>query len=689
MQPGLVDLLKSPFKVRRRDADRQRKTREFPGALSRGDGSSLDSGDPVIVSPNRDMVKSNKFDYSNRASEGVKLGRVIGDAFRKEVDKAKKDAERQAAKVRKQSTHGAGNPDCGKDLGIHVIDLKATGKHLGDEGVAALAAGLADALSAGTFEASLALEDVNLQGNDLTTASLALLAPVIILAKHDLKTLNLSSNRIRVVTEQEALQWEAFLLSFKDCFKLRRIDLSGNKELGPKALEIFARVHHLEPAISPIATGGDAAVRSLAEQDDGDENDGKTADPEITGREGNDSLLAHNLATARLIKRRCGLRSIPYLSLADSGLTDAGALWLSFTLQDHFFPEQLIDEINAAPANSTIAAYQQTHGSAGIEWENNDVTLGKDGVYLLKKTEAIRKQLVLDDKSSLSDSLVFDTPDNPSSQWPKAVRASAGHRRVSLRSIHTDDGGEHEITELDSVRHKIQRHIIHHNGIKSVELWQAALSVVTLSRTSLILTPPTKVRKSSPAPPKSGKPPPDSRPPYPHATLRAAPVGGTRGQRTYASALTVVPNSAGEPELAITDISNYATPTEIRSTTHRKEDFSEDSGVNEVAEKLGGIIVRDDKPDRFIEWQEAQMPARQSRDANKAMDLPLAAFERILSFSMADREIRLLSEAQRKAAFEWGQNRETLTAEREWMRMTESAQVLTLLDSIKCLSYVA
>ena len=67
--------------------------------------------------------------------------------------------------------------------------------------------------------------------------------------------------------------------------------------------------------------------------------------------------------------------------------------------------------------------------------------------------------------------------------------------------------------------------------------------------------------------------------------------------------------------------------------------------------------------------------------------LPGKLIEHILSFLMTDREIGVLSDTQRKMVIEWGQNRATLRAEREWLRKDASAQVLMLLDSIGCLAY--
>ena len=50
------------------------------------------------------MGKSNKFDFTNRANSGAKLGIIIERDLEKEADKVQKDAEKQAAKARKQSS---------------------------------------------------------------------------------------------------------------------------------------------------------------------------------------------------------------------------------------------------------------------------------------------------------------------------------------------------------------------------------------------------------------------------------------------------------------------------------------------------------------------------------------------------------------------------------------------------------
>ncbi|KAI7651145.1 hypothetical protein KC318_g15926, partial [Hortaea werneckii] len=200
-----------------------------------------DSTDDLAVSNESlvdDMGKSNKFDFSNRPNSGVKLGKSIASGLTKEAD-------RLIAKARKQSTDSSAASE--KDSSSHSIDLQAPKKALGDDGLAALADGLESALKRGNDLASLALEDLNLSENGLTVASLARLAPIIELARHDLKTLNLSNNKFVVMTDDEAEQWESFLTSFRGCLKLRRLDLGDNPDLGRRAIEIFARIHINEP----------------------------------------------------------------------------------------------------------------------------------------------------------------------------------------------------------------------------------------------------------------------------------------------------------------------------------------------------------------------------------------------------------------------------------------------------------
>ncbi|KAK3724809.1 hypothetical protein LTR37_000857 [Vermiconidia calcicola] len=651
------------------------------------------------------MGKSNKFDYTNRSNSGPKLGQIIGCALQKEAEKVKKDGERHLQKARKQSTDSI-DGDSDINSTTHIIDLKAPNKELGDHGVCALADGLEVALKSGTSIASLALEDLNISGNGITTASLARLALIVSQAKYNLKTVNLTNNNIRVETDEQAQQWQAFLRAFEGCLRLRRLDLSSNP-LGPRAFEVFARAHVLERPIDPTHPAGEGSVLSLVSEHDDDDDDETFTNGQLTAKP--------TMADARLMKRRCGLRSLPYLTLHEVGLDDAGALWLSYIIQDHHYPNQLMDELNATNAESLIKSYQQDTNSRGIDWVENK-TVGKEGLHLLEKTEALRRQDMLDDRATLTGSPVEEEDGTPGEEGRsmrrsterRVSRAAQGDRRVSIRSIRTDDGGEHEATELETSRRRIQRHIIAHHGVHTVELWNAALKVFRASRLLLYIAPDSRqyhtgeplfdMPSASPEngsvtvrPPTPADSPVTSSPPSLSVDTAKANKVKAKDRASYASKLVATPNgTAGEPELAITDGTNTpTTPLRLQKPTHRKGAFGEGTDLDTVTEKLNVCIVRDDSPDRFVRYQHARIAeaGRSFRSRSVACHLPIDIIEYLICFVVTQRERGVLSREQMIAAIERGQMKGTLMAEREWLRKDESAQVWMLLNSIHCLTY--
>lgn len=691
--------------VRLSDAEDQ-VTGSFSFPLSLPKASKVERQELGISSDDEvegDMGKSNKFDFTNRPSSGTKLGNSIASTLTKEAD-------RIAVKSRKQSTSSSAGSE--KDASGHPIDLQAPNKDLGDDGVCALADGLEIALRSGSVLACLALEDLNLSGNGITTVALARLAPIIDVARHDLKTLNLANNKIRVTTDEEAEQWEAFLLAFKDCFRLRRLDLSNNKELGVRGLEMFARVHINEPAITPTAAAGDVSVLSLVSEN-GDDDGSSPVHDSVYGDE-DETEMGKSLSDVRLLKRRCGLRSIPYITLHDIGLTDAGALWFSYVLEDHHYPNQLTHDLNGTHATSHIKIYQQSASSGGIDWDENMALMGRDGLALLHKTETLRRQTMLDDQSTLAGSVLMEDGMAGDDTEMQARRMSTerrfsrslpGARRASIRSIHTIDGGEHEASELESARRRIQRHVIEHDKVSSVELWHAALKLVKCSRLLLLASPSSRQLYTGEPMFHFPAAPPEKQPlhqaPAPakaqaigHAnklsidTGRATP--GSRG--SYAATLTAMSSGVpGEPELAITEATNSPTTPKMVFKPHRKGAFSEGSDLPTVTEKLNGLIVRDDNPERFVRYQQDRIVSAGSsgtayRDSRIASHLTQGLVERIFGF-VERGKWEVLSEAQRKAAFAWGQDRASLKVELEWRRKDEASQVWMMLDSINCLGY--
>lgn len=563
----------------------------------------------------------------------------------------------------------------------------------------------------GSSKASVTLEGLNLRDNKLTTRALATLAPVIDLAQNDIKTIVLSNNAITVSTDEQAQQWETFLTAFKNCKTLRRLDLSSNPDLGVRALEILSKVHAKEPAIHPIALSGNRSVYTLDEAQETDDNDNEAIDP---------------MTSAIFLSRRCGLRSIPYISIQDIGINDTGALWLSYILEDHYFPNQLISEINAAPANSSVDAYQQDADDGGIDWRGNKGTLGKDGLSLLTKTETIRKLNLQGDH--ISPPAGSPEAGSTNSLLSRGLsRATVGNRRSSIRSIHTDDGGEHELSEVESMRKRIQRHIIESRGIASVELWKAAIETITTSRKIASIAAPTASRtvpmvqtlfttEDALVKSQAGRKQRLDSGAGIHATdteddaISPSTFGRNTG-KSYAATLALSPRSGSED--AITEVTNTPETPKLVFRPHRKEAFSEGSDTQCLIPRRANVSApnADRSPERFIKRQKEIQASQSSpyRDETTACQLPLIVFDRILEYaspakhvvSVANKEptsaendksalqksAPLLSDGQRQKAFEWGQRKETIAKERKWAGMAMSAQQLMLLDAVGCLAY--
>ncbi|KAH9812970.1 leucine Rich Repeat protein [Teratosphaeria destructans] len=588
------------------------------------------------------MGKSNKFDFTHRPSSGIKLGNSIASALIKDAEKLQKDADKAAQKARKQSSSSTMTTGSeAKDPYAHRIDLQAPGKDLGDSGVMALAAGLEEALRSGTETAALSLEVLNLSGNGITTASLGCLAPIIELSGHDLQVLNLAGNNIEIRDSKTSLEWEKFLRSFSSSSHLTRLDLSQNK-LGSRALEVLARVYLGECAVIPIPV--DEEERSSQELlDDNDDN---------------------SLMTLRR-PLQFGLRSVPYITLHCIGMEDAGALWLSYILEEHYYPKQLHHE-----------ALETT---GGLSWAKNVETLTKDGLHLLQKTEQKRTNLI-----AAVDSVDTEAETPVASTFSSSNRTRSGSRAVP-----------NDANELDHARMRIQRQMIEH--AVAVELWRAALKLINASRMVLFISPTSKSRclvGSGPTVPKTPKK--QREPSHLAQVTRSAPRHGKKmsidigraRSGSYAARLQTTNAPIGEPELAITEVTNSPVTPKLTFKPHRKGGFSDGVDVTPIIhEKLEGLIIRDDSPDRFANHLEKHFRAGNFRDSSRASHLTASLLERIVEAVLDGDDLAILSEKQRRNAIEWGQSRAAMQVAADWRKKDESSQIWMLLEAVGCLAY--
>jgi hypothetical protein len=163
-----------------------------------------------------------------------------------------------------------------------------------------------------------------------------------------------------------------------------------------------------------------------------------------------------------------GLRSIPYLILSRTGITDRTALFLSYILPVHYTPERLMPYFPMPKTRVEIdvldAYYLQK--CRGIVYKPNDA-LSSLSNRLLDCAEAMREgrsvHLVQSHKNP------FYSPKKGKEGIAPAFRLVSSRSPPSLR-------------ELERARSKIQGALLNHEGPHCITLWSAALQVLVISR---------------------------------------------------------------------------------------------------------------------------------------------------------------------------------------------------------------
>ncbi|THY03061.1 hypothetical protein D6C89_00983 [Aureobasidium pullulans] len=680
------------------------------------------------------MVKSNKFDYTGRTSSGPKLGRSIASDLEKRAEKKQREATKSSStsahrayfklnpsstrtpkkerfKIKDRDRHEADNDP--KESTIHKLDLKVPSKSLTDEGLALLADSLQNALK--TCQ-DLALVDLNLSNNDLTTRSLARLAPLILVSCHTLQTLDLSQNKFRVSTPAEAEDWELFLQSFRCCMTLRRLDLSDNPSLGPRAFEILARVYSHEPPVEPLPAAGNQSFITLP--DSCSALSIGSFDGAIPSRADADLPRCANgktMADKWVLKHRSGLRSLPYLTLSNVGLNDTGALFLSYILEQHYYPIQLVTENNATEATSTIRTYRQDANTKGVDWDNNSDFLSKDGLHLLQCAERLRMKMLLGDTDSITSSYMSASLPEAHETSPRKI-STAHLRRPSIRSFQSTDYSIYDKSDINSARKKIQRNTIVHTGCEGVELWRASLTAIIASRKVFLLAPVFKAFNMI----KSIQNINDhaaeheteaglacaslSTDDHLNDSLGALSLSSNavefdegQGKRSYAATLmTTSPVDSLYPEHAFPDATNHSysqSSTVLQTSASSRESERYSSDGTQVHERSAKAKVTSAD---FVRYQERLMKKLKSchrgesdgyRDVSLHCHLPLTTCLHILRLSMSAQQLSLLGRDKQRKAFAWGQKRETLSSEYDWRMKDESSQLLMLLTSAGCIEY--
>ncbi|KAL9097169.1 MAG: hypothetical protein Q9165_000596 [Trypethelium subeluteriae] len=632
-----------------------------------------------------------RLNYTNRKSEGLKLGQIVAKDLRK----------------RAKSFHSKGE----KQPESATLELDISGRKIDDEGLLEIISALDEVARDDGLGCCNKLEELNFSQNRFTTKSLAQLASVIRSAQFDLQVLDVSYNEISVKTDDEAQEWEAFLESFRHCYCLRRIDFSGNDLSGPRAFEVLARVYGRQiPADPADLRIMSASVISVAESETANILDKtKALSVEESTPESRSRVMSssrQSLSQGTYLTRRCGLRSVPYLIFRDVSLTNAGALFLSYLVQHHYFPDQLMTRLSAASAESKREEYSQEFaGGKGVIYAPYD-GLNKYAVEVLESAELARTALLTSDDADLSTDKV---PELVTLSNGRRISSITHHkRRLSVFSLHSSDESGHGSSELDSKRYKAQRTTIEDSGAYCVELWSASLTMLVKARAvlfdtgSLIDSPvsssstDTLARRGSSASLHSPSPLA-----VPHNTPAKSTPGSDAPTHSYASTLMIgSPSNPNEPSLTVAE----TTPTKPtkpynlkfihprRSSTLSKPAQHTSLSTETTSVPIAIARTVTSNSDCYLDIQRQRMDNLASaqhtdgyRDSNLPETLPLCLWTEVLA--LASGAEGLLSADQKENVVHWAQQRQTLTDERGLCGKGKSVQIWRVLDGMGCLNY--
>ena len=179
---------------------------------------------------------------------------------------------------------------------------------------------------------------------------------------------------------------------------------------------------------------------------------------------------------------KSGLRSVPYVILCDTSMSDICALHLSYIIEDHYMPKdllRLVPSVKAGPAAQQILTYDDSECRGIVYYANSQ--LSNVGLKVLELAERRRDQQhgdrSEDDLEQAMDSSVAEQPTRRCSEAGSLSGEATASRRKPSALGH---GGV--TAELDRVRNKIQGNILQENGPWSHDLWRAALKMVAMGR---------------------------------------------------------------------------------------------------------------------------------------------------------------------------------------------------------------
>ncbi len=186
-----------------------------------------------------------------------------------------------------------------------------------------------------------------------------------------------------------------------------------------------------------------------------------------------------------------GLRSVPYIVLPETGMTETCALHLSYVVALHCTPEQLLQQVPPAKAGAQMQQllnYDVDTNCQGIVYYPN-ANLGSTGTKALRLAETVRRGLLdeMDEASSEASPLParkVSSVKRTSDSWSSPTASGARRRSGTTGPIHDHEGSEMRTVtgELERVRHRIQGNALRDAGPSSNKLWRTSLQMLCVGR---------------------------------------------------------------------------------------------------------------------------------------------------------------------------------------------------------------